>query len=73
MTVEEVLAVLPDQGFERIEITDAHLTELQRLPIHHRDPFDHLLIAQAVAEGAFFLSEDQHAPQYTVPIEKCSD
>ena len=73
VAVEDVLAILPDQGFERIDITDAHLTELQRLPTHHRDPFDHLLIAQAIAEGASFLSQDEHASQYTVPIERCSD
>ncbi len=72
VTVEDVLAVLPDQGFERIEITDAHLVALQRLPTHHRDPFDHLLIAQAIAEGASLLSEDEHASQYAVSVETCS-
>ncbi len=72
VTVEDVLSVLPDQGFERIEITDSHLAALQRLPTFHRDPFDHLLIAQAIAEGATFLTEDEHASRYGAPVEACS-
>jgi PIN domain nuclease of toxin-antitoxin system len=72
ITVEDVLAVLPDQGFERIEIADSHLAALQILPGHHRDPFDHLLIAQAMSEGATFLTGDAHAPLYPVSIETCS-
>ncbi len=72
VTVEDVLAVLPDQGFQRIDTTDDHLAALQHLSIHHRDPFDHLLIAQASAEGALFLSEDEHASKYGVPVEVCS-
>lgn len=50
----------------------AHLLELAALPFHHRDPFDHLLIAQAVAEGATFLSQDQNTPRYPVQAITCS-
>lgn len=71
--IEEILAILPDQGFYRLDITDAHLRELAALPLHHRDPFDHLLMAQAVAEGARFVSQDQNVPLYGVPFVTCSD
>lgn len=57
--IGEILAVLPDQGFERLDITDSHLITLAALPVHHRAPFDHLLMAQAIAEGPHFVSEDQ--------------
>jgi len=54
--IEEILAILPDQGFDRLDITDAHLVALAALPLHHRDPFDHLLMAKAIVEGAHFVS-----------------
>ncbi|MBW9075041.1 MULTISPECIES: type II toxin-antitoxin system VapC family toxin [Agrobacterium] len=71
--IEEILAVLPDQGFDRLEITDAHLVALAALPLHHRDPFDHLLMAQAAAEGAHFVSQDRNVALYGIPFVTCSD
>ena len=40
--------------------------------MHHRDPFDHLLIAQAIAEDAMFISEDRNAARYPARIVTCS-
>ena len=45
-----------------------HLLEIARLPLHHRDPFDRLLIAQAVVEGIPIVSADPAFDQY--PIER---
>jgi PIN domain nuclease of toxin-antitoxin system len=53
--------VLPDPGFERIGIADACLPALAGRPVHDRNPFDPLLTAQAVAQDAHFVSEDQTA------------
>ena len=69
----EILAVLPDMGFDRLDIADSHLVELAKLPLHHRDPFDHLLMAQAIAEGAYFISNDQNVPLYGLPYLTCSN
>jgi len=71
--ITEILGILPEQGFQRLDIADPHLIALAALPIHHRDPFDHLLMAQAVAEDAHFVSEDQNVPLYGVPFLTCSD
>lgn len=71
--IEEILAILPDQGFDRLDISDAHLIALAALPLHHRDPFDHLLMAQAVAEGAHFVSQDRNVALYGIPFVTCSD
>jgi PIN domain nuclease of toxin-antitoxin system len=71
--IEEILGILPGQGFQRLDISDAHLVALAGLPVHHRDPFDHLLMAQALAEDAHFVSEDQNVPLYGVPFFTCSD
>lgn len=71
--IEEVVAILPDQGLDRLDITDAHLIALAAFPLHHRDPFDHLLMAQAVAEGAHFVSQDQNVALYGIPFVTFSD
>ena len=57
-------------GFDLLDLTPAHVERLLALPIseRHRDPFDHLLLAQAAAEEAVFVTDDGHAKRYGVPI-----
>jgi PIN domain nuclease of toxin-antitoxin system len=50
--------------FETLGIELPHLTELIRLPQHHRDPFDRLIIAQAIAEGTPLLARDEAFKDY---------
>jgi PIN domain nuclease of toxin-antitoxin system len=45
-----------------------HILELYRLPYHHRDPFDRLLITQAKVEGLSLLSGDSVFSQYAVRV-----
>ena len=71
--IRDIVAAIDAQGFETLEIRPEHLEELVRLPMHHRDPFDHLLIAQAIAEGLTLLSEDQHVSAYPVAHVTCAD
>ena len=71
--IRDIVAAINAQGFETLEIRPEHLEELVRLPRHHRDPFDHLLIAQAIAEGLTLLSEDQHVSAYPVAHVTCTD
>lgn len=59
-------------GMELLSISLAYLKRLQTLPAHHRDPFDHLLIAQALQEDATFVSDDRHVAQYRVRHLRCS-
>ena len=65
-------AVVRD-GFEQLAITRAHLAVLTNLPLHHRDPFDQLLIAQALDEGALLVSVDQNMPLCPVRLMSCSE
>ena len=55
-------------GFVPLGINARHLEALMTLPAHHRDLFDHLLIAQAIAEGARFVTADGHASLYPVDV-----
>ena len=52
----EIIDAIPQEGFALLPIAPAHLVALVNLPMHHRDPFDHLLIAQAMIEDAAFVS-----------------
>lgn len=71
--IPEILEAIDLDGFTRLKIKPDHLRGLAKLPKQHRDPFDHLLIAQAIAEQATFLSEDRNIPQYPVQLLPCSD
>jgi PIN domain nuclease of toxin-antitoxin system len=64
-TLEEgVLA----SGFEKLLITFSHAEQAARLPYHHRDPFDRMLVAQAQAEGLTLVTHDRLLEPYGVEI-----
>ncbi len=54
-----------DSGFLTLSITDAHAAGVQALPLHHADPFDRLLIAQAIAEPLRLLTADAQLDVYS--------
>ena len=54
-------------GFQVLHILPDHTARLVGLPDHHRDPFDRLLIAQALAEGLSIISADAVFDPYGVP------
>ncbi len=45
-----------------------HVLTLESLPLHHRDPFDRLLVAQAISENAALLSSDRKLTDYPVQV-----
>ncbi len=45
-----------------------HLASLHELPLHHGDPFDRMLVAQARAEGLALVSADRQLASYGVPV-----
>lgn len=46
----------------------AHIFALDRLPLHHRDPFDRMLIAQAYYEGIAIVSSDAKSQAYPISV-----
>lgn len=68
----EVDRALDVQGFARLPIEPRHLDALSRLPAYHRDPFDHLLIAQAQVEQATLITDDRNIARYAVETVGCS-
>ena len=59
-----------DIGFGELPVTHAHAIAAGRLPAHHRDPFDRMLVAQAVTEGFTLVSRDESFELYDVDILK---
>jgi PIN domain nuclease of toxin-antitoxin system len=57
-----------DEGFRTLGIEPAHAAELVNLPFHHRDPFDRMLIAQALHEGMPICTDDGEFAAYGVRI-----
>ena len=66
----DFLRTLKQQGFEILSITADHAFKVGELPMHHRDPFDRMLIAQAMAEGLTIMTHDRVFNRYKVPIMK---
>lgn len=73
VAIGSVERALIRDGFETLPITAAHLAALTALPTQHRDPFDHLLIAQAITENAVLVSDDRNVAQYAAQVERCAD
>lgn len=66
----EVLAeAIKLSGFTELPITAEHAVALQRLPNLHRDPFDRILLAQAITEPLKFITADQTLSQYSELVE----
>ena len=62
----ELARLLRERGFEQLQISYRHASEVARLPWHHRDPFDRLLIAQASVENLPIVSVDEVFDDYAV-------
>jgi PIN domain nuclease of toxin-antitoxin system len=57
-----------ESGFEKLPILFSHAEAAGALPAHHQDPFDRMLIAQALVEKLTLVSRDRRMAQYDVPI-----
>jgi PIN domain nuclease of toxin-antitoxin system len=65
---DNLMATLDDNGFATLQVTASHALDAARLPPHHADPFDRMLIAQAAAENLTFITVDDHFTRYGVPM-----
>jgi len=61
---------LLDNGYRELPITSQHAVAIEGLPPIHRDPFDRLLVAQAIVEGITLLTADSVVARYPAPIQK---
>ena len=55
-------------SYDELPFATTHAAMLRELPFHHRDPFDRMLIAQAIGEQATLVTADQAIRQYAVRV-----
>lgn len=65
---EDFFQELTELGYETLGIEEGHLVEYRKLPLHHRDPFDRLLVAQAKAEGIPLVTCDPEITKYETAV-----
>ena len=65
--VEDFLDVAVLQ-FDTLDVSMRHVRALATLPLHHRDPFDRMLVAQALADGLTLVTVDPSMRSYGVPL-----
>jgi PIN domain nuclease of toxin-antitoxin system len=59
-------AMVEESGFSHLPVAFFHGEQAGALPMHHPDPFDRMLIAQAQAEGLVIVTKDPNIPRYGV-------
>ena len=64
-TIQEEMEI---NTIQWLPIEMAHCAEVSELPFHHRDPFDRMLIAQAIVEELKLLSRDSRLSDYPVDL-----
>jgi len=60
---------LIDNGYHELPILSEHVVAIDALPTIHKDPFDRLLVAQAIVEGITLLTADAHVAEYPGPVQ----
>ena len=68
--VQEWRAGLLDNGYQELVITSLHAMDVRNLPDLHKDPFDRLLLAQAMREDLTLVTADALLASYPGPILK---
>lgn len=61
---------LLDNGYTELPITGEHAVNIDSLPRLHTDPFDRILLAQAIAEGIMLLTSGAQVARYGGPVRK---
>lgn len=61
---DALAAAIEGSGFEELPVRAVHAAAVQRLPLHHADPFDRLLVAQALTEPLRLLTADRALAAY---------
>jgi PIN domain nuclease of toxin-antitoxin system len=59
-----------ESGYAELPITSEHAMNTESLPRLHKDPFDRILLAQAITEGVTLLTSDVQVARYGGPVRK---
>ena len=68
VSLAEVSAVLKEGDYSVLPVHERHVLSLAGLPPHHADPFDRMLMAQALADSLRLLTQDRVLARYGAPV-----
>ncbi len=68
LSVDEILQTLQHSEYTQLPITFSHAAKVAELPYHHSDPFDRILIAQALTEELTLITCDDKITQYELSL-----
>ena len=66
--LQQIFEIIHRTGFEFLPISVNHVLSCAQLPFHHRDPFDRIIIAQALTEKLSIITQDTHFRKYDVTV-----
>ena len=64
----EAIGHFESAGLTLLDVTPAHAACVERLPLIHTDPFDRLMLAQAIIENMQFVTYDRHLSRYDIAL-----
>lgn len=59
-----LVEIAENSGFELLDFNSQDALKLKEIPLHHKDPFDRMLIAQAISNSYFIMSDDKKFKHY---------
>jgi PIN domain nuclease of toxin-antitoxin system len=65
---DDLPAALAVNNFLELPITIEHSQKLYQLPLHHNDPFDRIMVAQAISEDLTFMTRDTKIALYDIRV-----
>ncbi|MBN9542883.1 MAG: type II toxin-antitoxin system VapC family toxin [Alphaproteobacteria bacterium] len=65
---DNIIEIIEECGFETLSISPIHTLGIENLPDIHDDPFDRLLISQAICEDLILITNDQYIKQYDLKL-----
>lgn len=68
LDIPKPIDILVPNEISILDIRISHITTYQTLPFYHRDPFDRMLISQAIHEGLFLMTDDSKFKEYPIQI-----
>ena len=67
-SIEDIFSEIDNSSSTILSIAPEHTLQVSRLPFHHKDPFDRMLIAQAIVENIPLMSPDHDFADYEVEL-----
>jgi len=68
VSLKKFVENLDENNFQMIDIQISHIYHLSKLPFHHNDPFDRIIIAQAIIENYSLITNDAQIKKYKLKV-----